>query len=304
MEKQEVMCPKCESNEVVKRGYILTKINNKKQRYYCKRCDKKFIPQSPFYRMRNSPNKITLCLDLFFRGISTRKVQEHLQAFYPHNSDHSTILRWIVKYSNLINEFTNKLNVNVGSEVQADEVEYRRRKSHKAKLGIEQNWFVDVMDTKTRFMVASDYMETRTINNMAKVLKLAKQKTGEQVKVFTTDGLSAYRKALNKSFGLHKRQAKTKIIHNVIIANERGFNYPIERLHNNIRARTKTFRGFHGSLYSAQSIMRGWEIYYNFITKHQAINCSPYELATDLKLTSNNKWLELINLANQKDLKC
>jgi len=79
------------------------------------------------------------------------------------------------------------------------------------------------------------------------------------------------------------------------------FNYPIERLHNNIRHRTKTFRQFHGSLYSAQSIMKGYEVYYNFITKHQAINCSPYELATNLKLTSNNKWLELIKLSNQRE---
>lgn len=293
----ENLCIYCKGNNIIKRGKRTTKSRGLIQRYSCKDCKKRFVINDGFYRMRNNPNKITLCLDLFFRGISTRKVQEHLQAFYPHNADHSTILRWIVKYSNLINEFTNKLNINVGNEIQADEVEYRRRKSHKAKLGIEQNWFVDIMDTKTRYIVASNYMETRTIENMSKVLKLAKQKTGEQVKVVTTDGLSAYRKALNKSFGLHKREAKTKIIHNVVIANERGFNYPIERLHNNIRARTKTFRGFHGSLYSAQSIMKGWEIYYNFITKHQAINCSPYELATDLKLTSNNKWLELIKLS-------
>ena len=45
--------------------------------------------------------------------------------------------------------------------------------------------------------------------------------------------------------------------------------------------------------------MKGYEIYYNFITKHQAINCCPYELATDLELNSNNKWLELINKANE-----
>ncbi len=293
----EKSCLYCKSINIIKRGKRVTKNRGLIQRYFCNDCKKRFVINDGFYRMRNSPNKITLCLDLFFRGISTRKVQEHLQAFYPHNSDHSTILRWIIKYSNLINEFTNKLNVNVGNEIQADEVEYRRRKSHKAKLGIEQNWFVDVMDTKTRYMVASNYMETRTIENMSEVLKLAKRKTGEQIRVVTTDGLSAYRKALNKSFGLHKREAKSKIIHNVVIANERGFNYPIERLHNNIRARTKTFRGFHGSLYSAQSIMKGFEIYYNFITKHQAIDCCPYELATDLKLNSKNKWLELIKLS-------
>ena len=43
--------------------------------------------------------------------------------------------------------------------------------------------------------------------------------------------------------------------------------------------------------------MKGYEINYNFIRKHQAIKKCPYELATDLKLNSENKWLELIGLS-------
>ncbi len=295
---KNVSCIYCNSRNTKKRGLRYTKNRGNIQRYFCKNCRKNFILDDGFCRMKNSKNKITLCLDLFFRGISTRSIQKHLQAFYPHNSNNSTIYRWVVKYSNLINDYTNKLNVQAGKELMSDEVEYRRRKSHKAKLGVEQNWFVDVMDTKTRFIVASDYLQSRTIENMANVLKVAKQKTGEQVNVVTTDGLQAYRKALNKSFGLHKREAKTKIVHNIVIADERGFNHKIERLHNNVRARTKVFRGFHGSLYSAQSIMKGWEIYYNFIRVHQAINKCPYELAIPtLKLEDNNRWLELILLS-------
>ena len=54
----------------------------------------------------------------------------------------------------------NKLNIQAGEELMSDEVEYRRRKSHKAKLGVEHNWFVDVMDTKTRYIVASNYMQS------------------------------------------------------------------------------------------------------------------------------------------------
>ena len=33
--------------------------------------------------------------------------------------------------------------------------------------------------------------------------------------------------------------------------------------------------------------------------KHQAINCCPYELAIpELKINSENKWMELIKMAN------
>jgi hypothetical protein len=58
-------------------------------------------------------------------------------------------------------------------------------------------------------------------------------------------------------------------------------------------------RGFHGSIESANTILKGWEIYYNFITKHQTIKKCPYELATTLKLNSENKWLELIQISKQ-----
>ena len=69
-------------------------------------------------------------------------------------------------------------------------------------------------------------------------------------------------------------------------------------MHSNIRARTKTFRGF-GSIAGANAVMKGYETYYNFIRVHQAIGKCPYELATDLKLNNPNKWIELIQLSKK-----
>jgi len=43
--------------------------------------------------------------------------------------------------------------------------------------------------------------------------------------------------------------------------------------------------------------MKGIKIYYNFITKHQAINCCPYELAIPNLELGKNKWLDLIRLS-------
>jgi transposase-like protein len=116
--------------------------------------------------------------------------------------------------------------------------------------------------------------------------------------MITTDGYNAYVKSVKSVFGYHNFQ-KNKIEHNVLnISAGDGFNIMVERLHNNIRQRTKVFRGFHGSVHSANAIMKGYEIYYNFITRHQTLNCCPYELATELKLSNENKWIELIGLAS------
>ncbi|MDD5254310.1 MAG: DDE-type integrase/transposase/recombinase [Candidatus Nanoarchaeia archaeon] len=294
----DTKCPNCKSQSIRKDGKRKTENRGLIQRYKCKECGLRFVLDYGFYRMRNSPQKITCALDLFYRGVSTRKVQEHFQAFYPHNSSHKSIYKWIVKYSKKISQYTHNLKLNVGNELQIDEMEYHRRKSRNYK-GVDKNWFIDVIDTKTRFMVSSNYVKSRSMNELKDVLKSAKKKTEQQVKIITTDGYMAYPQALRNSFGLHKRDAKTKITHHQVNASQgEGFNIMIERLHNNIRQRTKTFRGFHGSVESANAIMKGYEVYYNFITKHQALNKCPYELATDLKLNSENKWLELIGLSN------
>lgn len=301
MTKQKTICPHCKKTDVVKRGSFETKAHGEQQRYFCKNCNRKFILQTAFYRMRNTPQKITLCLDLFYRGVSTRKVQEHLQTFYPHNSDHSTILRWIWRYAKLISNFTNTLKLNVGTEMQVDEIEYKRRLFHtKGSKGAEKNWFIDSIDPKTKFMVSSEYAKSRSSNEIKTVVQRAKVRTEQQIKIITTDGLNAYDSVVKGVFGYNNRLHRYNVYHNKVIVSENDnvFNYPIERLHNNIRHRTKTFRGFHGSIESANLILKGYEIYYNFVTKHQTINCCPYELACpELKLTTKNKWLELIEMS-------
>lgn len=298
--KKEIICSKCGSKSTKKDGKRKTDNRGLIQRFKCKNCSHRFVEDNGFFRMRNHPKKITCALDLFYRGVSTRKVQEHFQAFYPHNSSHKSIYKWIIKYSKVISNYTNGLKLQVGSEVQIDEVEYHRRKSHKAKLGNDKNWFIDSICPETKFMVASDYVKSRGMEEIKSVIKQIKVKTELQVKVITSDGWKVYPTAIKKVYGYSNKTKRINVYHNRVNASKgEGFNNPIERLHNNLRQRTKTFRGFHGSIESANTIMKGWEIYYNFITKHQTINKCPYELATDLKLESDNKWLELIGRSKE-----
>ena len=287
---KKICCPKCNSNNTKKRGLRQTENRGKIQRYFCNDCKKSFVIDDGFFRMRNEPKKITLSIDLFYRGVSTRKVQEHLSAFYPHNADHRTILRWIVKYAKMIHSFTNKLKINCGEELQIDEMEYKTKG--------KKSWFIDSLDIKTRYMVASEYTRTREQKELKSVLKIARDKTENQIKIVTSDGFTAYPDAVKKVFGFSNKTHRCNVFHiKVTQLKNEGFNHRIERLHNNIRQRTKTFRGFK-NINSANAIMKGFEIYYNFIMRHQAINKCPYELACpELKLKENNKWLELIKLS-------
>ena len=303
-EYKKVTCSNCSSENTIKWGRRKTGNRGKIQRYKCKKCNNTFVIDDGFFRMRTNENKITAGIDLYYKGVSLRKIQEHFQAFYPHNSSHMSVYRWIVKYSMVVSNLTDSLPIQSGNEMMSDEMEYHRRLYHqKGMKGVEQNWFVDTFDLETRFMIIGEYMKTRTNENLIKIMKKTKSKTGEQIKIVTTDGLQGYPTVLRKTFSLQSpyhasSRTKSKIIHNVVIASERGFNHPIERLHNTIRERTKVMRGFHGCIESAYAIMKGLEINYNFNRKHMALgNKTPAEVAIPQLELGLNKWLDLIKIS-------
>ena len=301
---KKLSCSKCSSNNIKKDGKRKTENRGKIQRYRCNDCNFRFVIDDGFYRMRNNPNKITAGIDLYYKGVSLRKVQEHYQAFYPKNASHVSVYNWILRYSTIVSKLTDNIPIQCGNEMMSDEMEYHRRLHHqKGMKGVEQNWFVDTFDLRTRFMIIGEYMKSRINENLIKVMKKTKFKTGEQVKIVTTDGLQGYPFVLRKTFSLQSpyhasSKTKSKIIHNVVIASERGFNHPIERLHNTIRERTKVMRGFHGCIESAYAIMKGLEINYNFNRKHMALdNKTPSEIAIPHLELGVNKWLDLIKLS-------
>jgi len=295
-------CRFCGSNETKKDGVRKTNNRGEIQRYKCKKCGKRFVQKDAFFRMRNSSNKITLCMDLYYKGVSFRKIQEHLQVFYPRNSHYSTIYRWLIKYVGIMENFTEQQKINAGWQLQGDEVEYKRRISEKSK-GVANEYFIDIIDIESRYLVSSNYAKDRSLKNLNKVWGKAKQRVGDsEVKVISTDGLMGYPRVIKKTFGMkinkfHKIAKTSKVIHQVIKSDSGKFNYKIERFHNTLRERTKVMRGFHGSIESARIIMKGFEIYYNFIRKHLAIEGTPQQIAIpNFEFTEKNKWLELINL--------
>ena len=299
----KIICPKCKSKEVIKWGKRKTDNRGKIQRYCCKSCSETFV-NDPFFKMRNSPQKITCALDLFHRGLSTREVQNHFKAFFPHNSSNVSIYKWVKKFSLKIADYTDKLKIQTGSYIEVDEMEYHRRKSHKkGSKGIDKNWFIDGIDVKTRFMINSTYVKHRSKNNLKKVLLNIKNKTGEQVKIIQTDGLTAYENIVKQNWGYDNHLRKYKVEHRVKTQSKNeGFNIWVERMHNSVRQQTTGFRGLHSSVESAYALMKGIEIFYNFVKPHEALKGkTPSELAIpSLKFQTPNRWLELIQLSEKQ----
>lgn len=110
-------CKFCHSSNIIHYG-----TKNGKQNFMCKVCRRKFVDNVDFEGMKYNPKIIALTLDLYFRGLSLRKVCQHLKEFYNLNISYVTVYRWIEKYIGIMNGYVNTLKPEIGGTWHADEM--------------------------------------------------------------------------------------------------------------------------------------------------------------------------------------
>lgn len=276
-------CKYCGSENYIRYGK-----ENNKQVYRCKNCGRKFVDNLYFERMKADPKIICVTLDLYFKGVSYRKISDHLKQFYKLDVYFTTIFRWIDYYIRIIDEYARQLKPQLSEIWNADEM----------MIKIHGDWFYlwNVIDDETRFHLVSAISKQRTIDDARMVLRTAKKRShGYRPMYIITDGLKSYCKAIDEEF--YAIRKKTTHIDNVGIRGKKDSddffdNNLVERLHETIRERNKIQRGLKDE-YSA--FIRGQQVNYNFIRPHMSLNNNtPAEMAgIDLNL-GNDRWLNLL----------
>ena len=276
-------CKHCGSENFIKYGK-----ENNKQMYKCKDCKRKFVDNMFFERMKADPKIICLTLDLYFKGVSLRKISDHLKQFYDLDVYFTTVFRWIDYYIRIMDEYTRQFKPELGDLWNVDEM----------MVSVKGEWFYiwNVIDDETRFHLASVISKERKIADAQKTMITAKKRSyGKRPKYIITDGLKSYYKAIDNEF--HTARRDTIHVGNVGIRGKDYYkdifdNNLVERLQGTIRERNKIQRGLKDE-YS--SFIRGHQVYYNFIRPHQSLfNKTPAEMSgIDLSL-GDNKWEGLL----------
>ena len=91
-------CPVCKSKDVRKRGFRKNS-TGKKQKYQCFHCEKWFVKDDGFKRMRYKPEIISRAIHMHIDGFSLFKVQYHLWQHDGIKVTRRTISQWEKKYS-------------------------------------------------------------------------------------------------------------------------------------------------------------------------------------------------------------
>jgi len=234
------------------------------QIFWCKSCSKRFIPNDAVFGMRTPTQQVGLALMKYYNGASLRKIRDEIDLQYHTRPSDGTIYPWITRWSKVAIDKTKDLKPNVSDEWLADETVLQ--------IAGRNIWFWDVMDSKTRFLLASHMSGTRTSNDCEILMRDAAKRAGKTPKVVITDKLLAYVDGIERAFG-----SDTKHIQSQGFSVQPNTNL-IERLHGSIKDRTKVMRGLK-SIPSSSLFMDGWATHYNFFRTHDTLGKTPAEEA-------------------------
>jgi len=286
VQNDEIVCPYCKSPKIVRNG----KRRNKevsKQKYICVECKRTFVEQA-FKKIKANPQTITLIMDLYYKGLSTRKIQHNLKQVFGIKISHVAIYGYIKKFTKMIDEYVNQFKANTGEMWHTDEM--------MVDVNGKKVWLWNSMDRDTRFKLATKITEERYTEDARSVFRESKEHGSHKPTFVVTDGLQGYKRAFSKEFRTLSQDCEH--IQGKAFR-EKGNNCMVERLNGTVRERLKVMRGMEG-IGSGELLMKGFTNYYNFVRPHMGIgNLTPSEKARIMLNLGENRWMSLIRQANK-----
>jgi transposase-like protein len=283
VEEETASCPKCGSFNLKKSGLRKNKSGNK-QRFECLVCGKRFVKDLAFKGLKADAKTVTLALDLFYKGLSQRKIKDTIAQFMNVDVSQPTINRWIQRFTRLINQYADTLKPQVGDVFAVDEL--------KLKQSGQWRWLWSVLDKETRFWLCSHISTERGISEARVPLEKARKIAGKKPSVLISDGLQSYRHAVVAEYYTLKNP-RTKHIREIHFT-DKANNNMMERLNSTIREREKVTRNLKEQ---APLICEGFRNFYNLLRPNQALNRETPAQKCGIEIKGKNKWITLIQNA-------
>lgn len=137
------------------------------------------------------------------------------------------------------------------------------------KLGKRNVYFWDIMDTDTRYLLASHVSFTRTGRDAKALMDLAQKRARKNPKVVVTDKLAAYIMAMEDTFGADSKHRRGGPFCNIDDTTS-----AIERFHRTLEQRTKIFQKYK-DIDAIRLLTDGWLINYNVFKQNEGCGNIP-----------------------------
>lgn len=256
---ETVTCKHCGSTAIWKYGSY-----KGVPRYRCKTCGRKFKKDDLQFKMKTPTEQVSTALhDYYDGGSSVRAIGRHILQETGKTPSTATIYEWIQKYTEYITDSIKGYQPKVGDKWIADETVL--------KIAGQNVWLWDIIDSKTRYLLASRIATSRTTNDAQLLMDRAIKTAGKHPRIVVTDALASYLDVQYGKDSEHKQGSPFAI--------GEDSTSLIERWHGTIKSRTKTMRGLK-NLETAIDFTNGFLAYYNYLRPHETLdNKTPAEVA-------------------------
>lgn len=153
-----IQCSFCKSSEeIVKSGF---RYNNSgaKQRYQCNKCNRLFVPDYGFWKMKHSPEIVAEALSCKKRGMPYEEVSKHFREYNKADISGVTVFNWVKKYGNIFDAFSKKQIPKLSGKIHTDEFVFKVKKKETLSLGKQRQR--NKVQNK-RFLVEKKKIRTR-----------------------------------------------------------------------------------------------------------------------------------------------
>lgn len=295
--ERKVVCDSCQSSEVACRG-VRHNRSGDVQTYVCRACGRRFVGREGFLKRRADATNIARSLDLYFRGMSIRKVREYLEQTEGLRVSHMTVFRWIVHYSKLAAKWMDAQGARTSDRWHIDETV--------VNVNGQNDYLWNVLDHDTRFLLATHISHDRSLSNTRVPIRKAKAVTPDRPSDVLTDGMNSYPVAVAKELGRRATPFDDpKFVHGgrfsphkrVPSIRAKESNNRIERFHGTEKERFKVMRAFDGEPGTA-ILAEGLRVHYNLVREHQALGMTPGE-AAGIPVGDGFRWKRIIEEASK-----
>ncbi|MCI4372088.1 MAG: DDE-type integrase/transposase/recombinase [Thermoplasmata archaeon] len=259
-------------------------------RYLCKSCGARFTSGRGELRLRFEPRTVALALDLYFRGLSLRKVADHLRQAYGLSVAPMTIYGWIARFVPKAAKWMDSQGARTGEQWHVDETVVRSNG--------EPRWIWNVEDATTRFLMATHVTKLRRVRDARVVLRRAKSATPDRPLTVLTDGLPAYRKSIGRELAFRNGSEVVSPHVRVPSIRAKKSNNLVERLNGTEKERIKVMRGFHGKS-GPKLLAEGFRVHYNLVRTHTSLGTTP-AAAAGLADPGGFRWKGIVDQATRE----
>jgi len=279
-------CLFCKSDRIMKKGLRHNQYGDI-QKFLCRACGRYFTINLGFERMKHNPQGITTAMQLYFSGESLRNTARSLRLIGVQVS-HQTVYNWIAKYTALMEKYLNKITPQVSDTWRADELFLKVKGNMK--------YLYALMDNQTRFWIAQEVADTKYTADLRPLFQLGKAVARKQPKTLITDGAPNFHEAYEQEFWTQRLATRTEHIREISFDGVRH-NNKMERMNGEIRDRERVMRTLETT---DTPILKGMEIFHNYIRPHMALKGRTPAEAAGIKVEGENKWVTLIQNASRK----